>query len=184
VPAPRWRGADPLPGLIDSSFLRLYTGPPKPPVVGDLAGSERGFGASSPAPRRSAGTGSSSSGNCEGADSPGIFPFPVHRGSAASLRNMMGVFPLPDTMRSVSPSSPRGAGNAHVRTNGWTAEVWWSHDPMPRSRHSAAPAHYSARPHHSTVTRRAPPTDPACVGVRTSGRIPAVSVVAAGNRLQ
>jgi hypothetical protein len=31
--------ADPPPGLIDSSFLRLYTGPPKPPVVGDLAGS-------------------------------------------------------------------------------------------------------------------------------------------------
>ena len=30
--------ADPLPGMIDSSFLRLYTGPPKPPVVGDLAG--------------------------------------------------------------------------------------------------------------------------------------------------
>jgi hypothetical protein len=34
---------DPPPGLIDSSFFRLYTGPPKPPVVGDLAGSERGF---------------------------------------------------------------------------------------------------------------------------------------------
>jgi hypothetical protein len=34
--------ADPLLRLIDSSFLRLYTGPPKPPVVGDLAGSERG----------------------------------------------------------------------------------------------------------------------------------------------
>jgi hypothetical protein len=46
--------ADPRPGMIDSSFLRLYTGPPKPPVVGDLAGSERGAHAGeSGAPRGS-----------------------------------------------------------------------------------------------------------------------------------
>ena len=55
-------GRTPAGILIDSSFCRMYTGPSKPPAGGDLAGSERGFGANGFRAPRDSGTGSISSG--------------------------------------------------------------------------------------------------------------------------
>jgi hypothetical protein len=157
--------ADPLLRMIDSSFLRLYTGPPKPPVVGDLAGSERGvhageFGATTRG-REEPEAVHAAAGSDEAA-----FPlkfFLIHRGSAASLRNMMGVFPLADTMIRFSVA-PWSRGHTPAGANGWTNEVWWYPHPTTSPRRDAAAVHLSDlsqsfRSDHAVLRHR--PRDPA-----------------------
>jgi hypothetical protein len=142
--------ADPRPGMIDSSFFRLYTGPPKPPVLGDLAGSDRGSARCSNFTRHAtpAGTGISSLASLEGAASrgsrlPGLVS-PLRPGSAAWLRSMMDVFPLAETM-SFSPNSPLSRGGGMRASNGRIDEVWWHPHPNTSSGLHAAAAHSPIR---------------------------------------
>src|SRR3954454_4591132 len=98
---PASNGVDPRPTLIDSSFCRLYTGPPKPPVFGDLAGFR--FGA-----RRSRTVSASRhpmdavaaqvvSRRCESPPQQQSFT-DTHCCAAESLRGLMALFPLAETM--------------------------------------------------------------------------------------
>lgn len=129
--------------MIDSSFFGLYTGQPKPPVLGDLAGSERGLDASEFTAPCSTSREPEAAPVVwrEGAASPDSSPFLIHRGTAASLRNMMGVFPLADTMSFVSNPPLSCGGNPRAPFNGRTDEVWWHPHPRTNPRRNAAAAH-------------------------------------------
>lgn len=87
----------------------------------------------------SRGTGSSSSGLMRGAASPDSSQFLIYRGTAASLRNMMGVFPLANTMSFFS-NSPRSGGDSRAPVKDRTDEVWW-HEPTTNPLRNVVPAH-------------------------------------------
>jgi len=91
---------------------------------------------------------------------PHLSPFLIHRGSASSLRNMMGVFPLADTMSRFS-NPPLTRGEMIAPVNRRADEVWWHPDPPTNPRRTAAAMHspidYTDNPY--AITRR-PGTDP------------------------
>ena len=79
----------------------------------------------------------------EGAASPDFESILIHRGTAASLRNMMGVFPLADTMIFLSNSPSSRGGNTRASNNGRVAGAWWH-------------AHPTSNPHRATAAARSP----------------------------
>ena len=133
-----WRARNWPRSLIDSSFCRVYTGPSKPPVVGDLAGLH---GTQWPGPHCS-GACLPWAGNSEKllAARPGNAASPscssllsTQRGSAASLRDEMGLFPFASTVASMSNSARDRAvrGAAAWRRSG---RMRWHRRPLGAAR--------------------------------------------------
>jgi hypothetical protein len=111
VPEPESGGRNWPARAIDSSFCTMYTGPSKPPAVGDLADVRERAGRSRSSRDRDRGPPGGITKNLQavlqGRPPPQLqFITDIQCGSAATLRGEMGLLPFASTVGTMSISSP------------------------------------------------------------------------------